>query len=113
MKVSTRVTAFHKITEHWDADDPGRFFVLGQAEVERAGEPGGEAFSVTVISPSHLSAMAAAEAADPILGRGKMIVSDYDEAAIVRALQRVVDSATEDSWNGVRAAVERFFDWLD
>jgi hypothetical protein len=42
-----------------------------------------------------------------------MIVSDYDEAVIVRALQRVVDSATEDSWNGVRAAVERFFDWLD
>jgi hypothetical protein len=106
-----RLRALTKISEHW-GDDPGQFLVQLHGEVSQEGSAGGEAFHVTVASPSQLSRdLVAADGIE--LGRGYLFMIDYDEKQISFRLQQLIDSSSATSWEGLVAFVAKYFDWIE
>jgi hypothetical protein len=62
------------------------------------------------MSPAHLAeALAPGEVE---LGRGILFVQDYDEALVIRTLQRIVDGAHANDWSSLQAVVREYFEWL-
>jgi len=106
-----KVSGLSKIHEHW-GDDPSEFLLQFHCEVSKHGEPGGEAFHVTVASPLQLSKeLSHGEGIQ--LGRGYIFMSDYDERAIVSRLQTLLDGSGATSWEELAAYVTKYFNWID
>ncbi|MCG8416903.1 MAG: immunity 8 family protein [Proteobacteria bacterium] len=106
-----KVERLTKIHEHWDSDDPTKFLVQAHAEITCAGEAGGEAVTVTVMSPAQLAADLDAGAVE--LGRGLVFMHDYDEASIIRTLQRIIDGAKATDWDALQDVLGQYFEWLE
>ena len=104
-----RVAGLTHIHDHWD-DDPRRFLVQLQCEVSREDELGGEAFSLTVASPAQLERQLGP--LDLKLGRGYVLMSDYDEGRLTAFLQGLLERSGAETWPDLQAFVERFFDWV-
>jgi hypothetical protein len=105
-----RLERLTKIRENFgDAD--GLFLVECHAEVTRRGDPGGEAFKVTVASPLQLAREISDGAVE--FGRGYLFMLDYDEGAIVSSLQKMLDGSHESKWSELKSFVDRYFDWID
>ena len=106
-----RVAGLTKIREHW-GEESGQFLVQLHCEVTRAGDPGGEAFQVTVASPGQLLLeLQHGEGAE--MGRGYLFMIDYNEKEITARLQRLLDRSGATSWQDLVSSVTRFFDWID
>ena len=88
-------------------DHPEHFTALLHDEVVASGTPGGEAFVVNVVSPSVL-----ARVDEPELGRGMVVATDYDLAAIQARLNRLVQYAPVTDWDSLVGYVDRYFDWV-
>ena len=86
------------------ADD---FFVYAHCEVSRTGDAGGEAFSVTVMSPRRLLN---SDSDEVLLGRGLIVMKEYDERLIQNAIMPLLRDL--DSWEEVTQAIDRYFDWI-
>lgn len=115
MKQPTRVRKFevvaiNRIHESWgDAGDV--YLMQCHAEVISPDAPGGEAFRVTIASPSAFVAELANH--DEIVsGRGYIFMRDYDEPKVLAWLQRMVDNSNASNWDELTTYVERYFDWL-
>ena len=105
------LVALNRINESWDETGES-FLVEAHAEVGCEGQPGGEAFRVTVASPTMLvSEMSGRNEVES--GRGYLFVSDYDEQTIMAWLQRLLDRCDASSWESLQVAVERHFDWIE
>jgi hypothetical protein len=100
------------VSERW-GDDVDDFFHQAHCEVKCDGSPGGEAFIVNIVSPIALQKeFSENEAFTYEIGRGFLIVNDYDKNSISKALQRLIDAGSADSWDGLCTYLERYFDWV-
>lgn len=104
-----RIGELLRIHDHW-GDDPRYFSVQLQCDVSRDGEFGGEAFSVTVVSPAELEQWIGDEGLE--LGRGYILMCDYDERRVTAFLQGLLDRSSAETWDELEAWVTRFFDWV-
>jgi hypothetical protein len=91
--------------DYGDTEDD--FSVYVQCELSEQGSEGGEAFSLTVVSPKRL---AQSLKEDATLGRGLIIASDYDETRLRKAIEPLLAKAK--TWKDVQTNVERYFDWV-
>ena len=106
-----QVVALNRIHEHW-SDTAAEFVVQAHAEVQRVGEPGGEAFRVTIASPSALVSELASR--DHIIsGRGYVFLNDFDEPKVLHWLQRLVDGSGASTWDELQRFVGQYFDWIE
>ena len=106
-----RVSGLSKIHEHW-GDDPNEFLLQFHCEVVKSGEPGGDAFHVTVASPLQLSQELRHD--DGIeFGRGYIFTLDYDERAIISRLQTLLDGSGASSWDELVSYVSKYFDRIE
>ncbi len=106
-----KVVALNRIHEDW-GDTGESFLVEAHVEVQCEGQPGGEAFRVTVASPQMLVAeMKGRSALEP--GRGYLFANDFDEQAVISWLQRLVSRCDSGTWDSLRSTVERYFDWIE
>lgn len=104
------VVGISRIHEQW-SDSGEEFLVEAHAEITEMGQQGGEAFRVTIASPSML--MSGLAGRDEIeLGRGYMFMNDFNEAKVVAWLQRFVERSGARSWQEVEAYIDRYFDWI-
>jgi len=87
-----------------DADD---FSIFVHCELSRSGDAGGEAFSLTVVSPKRLSVSLQHEA---LLGRGLIIAKEYDEGLLRGAIEPLL--VNSETWDEVTDEIEKFFDWI-
>lgn len=106
-----KVSGLSKIHEHW-GEDPSEFVLQFHCEVIRQGEPGGEAFQVTVASPVQL-AKELEHGGGVQLGRGYIFTLDYDERTVVSRLQTLLDGSGATSWEELVAYVAKYFNWID
>jgi hypothetical protein len=106
-----KITALTKIREDW-GDEPGQFLVQLHCELSEEGDLGGEAFQVTVTSPSHLSRdLSKADGVE--LGRGYLFMLDYDEKQISSRLQDLVNASAATTWHALESFITKYFDWID
>lgn len=105
------VVGINPIHEHW-GDSGECFLVEAHVEVRQMGQTGGEAFRVTIASPS----MLVSELADRheiFLGRGWIFVRDFNEPQMRLWLQRFLERSGASSWQEIEAYVDRYFDWIE
>lgn len=106
-----QVVGINHMSEHW-SDTGEEFLVQAHAEVQQLGQPGGEAFRVTVASPSMLvSELAGRDGIVP--GRGYIFLNDFDEPKVLSWLQGLVERSGAASWPELQAYIERYFDWIE
>ncbi|MCH9686728.1 MAG: immunity 8 family protein [Deltaproteobacteria bacterium] len=103
------VTGLTMINEEW-GDEPDDFCIQLHCEL-KDGNPGGEAFVVTVMSPRVL-ARGLTEPNTVDWGRGCLFMRDYDASAVQEELQRFVDQGRAKDWTELSEYVGRFFDWI-
>jgi len=88
-------------------DDPSDCEILIELSVGPDDETGGaEIFSFTVVTPTAL-----AREQLPRWGRGKLIVSHFDWAAVRHAAERLLAHAGGESWRDVATSLSREFAW--
>ena len=68
--------------------------------------PGEESFDVLVCSPAWLAAQG-----EPVIGRHKLVVNDFDFRAIEAFLRRHVESCFGETWSEVGTKVGRIGHW--
>jgi hypothetical protein len=105
------VSAINKIHESW-GEDTDDFFVQAHFEVEQEGGSGGEAILVCIASPKALASQLA-KMLEPEIGRGYLLMEDYDEQSALMRLQALVDSSGAETWEQLQRFLERYFDWID
>lgn len=106
-----QVVAINRIHEHW-SETAEEFVVQVHAEVQQIGHPGGEAFRVTIASPSALVSELA-DRDDIVSGRGYLFLNDFDESKVINWLQRLVERSGASTWDELQWFVERYFDWIE
>ena len=109
--VAFQVVAINRIHEHW-SDTAEEFVVQAHAEVQRVGDPGGEAFQLTIASPSALGSELAGRD-DIISGRGYVFLNDFDEPKVLRWLQRLLERSGASTWDELQRFVGQYFDWIE
>ena len=111
MAPAFRVVDLNRINQHW-SENGDEFLVQAHAEIEQVGQPGGEAFQVTVASPSMLvSELAGRDEIES--GRGYIFLNDFDERKVLAWLQKLIERSGASSWQELQAYVERYFDWIE
>ena len=111
MTTKFTICGLTKIREHF-GDDPSEFYVQLHCEVASSETPGGEAFAAAAVSPAQLQADLESESAGIELGRGHIILLDYNEIVIRDRLQRLIDRSGVSTWAELHDYIERFFDWI-
>lgn len=112
MGTQFRVYSMSLIREYW-GEDPNDFMVQFHCEIEEVGEPGGEAFAVTVMSPRQLEKELLGTRENELeLGRGMLFCTDFNKKAVMARLQKLVDSIRATSWEDLHAGIDRYFDWI-
>jgi hypothetical protein len=106
-----RVADLTKTHEHW-GENATEFLVQLHCEVTKAGDPGGEAFQVTVASPQQL-ARELGGGGEVEFGRGYMFMLDYDEREVLSRLKGLLDRSQSATWEQLSSFVTRYFDWVD
>lgn len=106
-----KVVAINRIHEHW-SDTAEDFMVQAHAEIQRIGDSGGEAFRVTIASPSML-VLELAGRDEIIPGRGYVFLNEFDEQKILDWLQRFVEHSGASTWDELQGFIERYFDWIE
>lgn len=108
-----KIVKLNTISEKW-GEDESDFYVKVHAEVVEDGAPGGEAFSVDIISPKALeSDLPPGEQFASELGRGYLIVNDYNKPKIIESLQRMIAGSGANNWEELSTYVEKYFDWIE
>lgn len=93
-------------------DDPAQFCVQLHCEVTSSSTKGGEAFSVTAISPARLQADLESSPDGVEIGRGHVLMLDYNETILRSRLQTLLEAARASSWTDLQQYISRFFDWV-
>lgn len=93
-------------------DDVDDFCVQLHCEVTSPSTRGGEAFDVTVISPARMQADLEASSNDVEFGRGYVIMRDFDQSALRRELQKLIDGSGASTWAELHNYITRYFDWV-
>lgn len=88
-------------------EDPYDCEVLFQALVGPAGEDGGEIFVFSVMTPVRLSRIP-----DPMWGRGRLIVLQFDWSAVVKAVAELLVECAAPTWAASIAQLDRSLMWL-
>lgn len=84
------------------------FAFLLQIMVGRVGADGEDSFNVVVVTPKHLSRMAAP---GPISGRHMLIVTRFDAVAISNWVTTAVGSCSGNTWSEVAEKLARIGHW--
>jgi|SRR5579884_535375 len=71
-------------------------------------KPGEDVFHLTVASPE---ALRSASAHEPKWGRGYLIVSEFNYAAVVKAIKKYCDACTGETWEEVAQKLNRAMKW--
>ena len=88
---------------------PGSFGVHVRLLVGPGGSPGEESFDLTVCSPSWLSARC--EKDGFVVGRHYFVVTDFNWTHIEKAITKLVERCSGDSWREVAQKVGRIGSW--
>jgi hypothetical protein len=86
-------------------NDPQYFRIHFEVIVSRDGEPGGDIYSLTILSPKwfcdNYKSM-------PRFLRHILVVDEYDEIEIKKAINELVDNATGENWDEISEKLSRF-----
>lgn len=87
-------------------DDPAECAVRFRAVVGPRGGPEAEAYSFTVVTPARL-----ARSADPVWGRGHLIIPVFDWALVIQAVALLLARCVRPTWDEVAAELNRELRW--
>jgi hypothetical protein len=93
----------------WAPPDPDDFAVPLVLEVGPLGLRGRERFELLVVTPRWLLGRHGAKGA--VLGRGKLVVFEWDLERLREFLARKVESCTGHTWPEVARKVSRIAEW--
>ncbi|MEM9599028.1 MAG: Imm8 family immunity protein [Acidobacteriota bacterium] len=106
------VWGVNRIGEVWGTD-LNEFSIHLQVEIaDRQGGEGGEAVTVYVVSPAHLAKCLDSSGEPVESGHGCLYMVDYDEAAIVAYLQKLISGLRASSWSELDQLLGRYFPWV-
>lgn len=100
----------HLVQEEW-GDGNEEFALFANVRVQEHDQPAREVFEVQIVSPSYLTWMLTDGQEEILLGRGLILLAEYDEALIEDTLRGLIECEGIDSWDALRAQVEKYFDW--
>ncbi len=104
-----KVSQLSVIREVW-GDDVDDFWIEVHCEVQSQTEPGGEAFSLSIVSPKSLLTELNGEDFRAEYGRGFIITNHFDQNKIIGKLQKLVDGSEASSWKELIDYMSKYFD---
>ncbi|WP_425647295.1 immunity 8 family protein [Agrobacterium leguminum] len=96
-----------ELANYWP-EDPFDFCIGMDATIGVEGGTGGDIFSFEVCSPRWFQAN---RAQSPTFARHVLFVNQYDEYAIKRAVEEIVDRASGENWDEIASILARYMFW--
>lgn len=102
------IVAINIVSETWgeDIDD---FYIQVQADIGPKGDKGSETFTFYAVSPKRLQGLL--EDKQVRVGRGLLIMNDFDLRVVEATIERLLDNCKRENWDAVAAAICRYAHW--
>ena len=102
------IVAINATSESWgnDLDD---FYIQIQADIGPKGGKGSETFTFYAVSPKRLQHLL--DGKQIRIGRGLLIMNDYDIKLIEATIERLVDTCRKETWDEVAMNISKYAYW--
>lgn len=103
-----KIKAINKTIESWgeNFDD---FYIQIQADIGPEGDKGSETFTFYAASPKRLQNLIDDKQIE--MGRGLLIMNDFDIRLIESAIERIVSTCMRETWEEVAMLISRYAYW--
>ncbi len=106
MKAELKGLISPDLTIRSSPEDPKNCSVLIEANIGPKGSEGSEIFNFVVVTPQWLEANSEVR-----WGKGYLLLPEFTWQAVERMLERLITSASGESWQEIAIKLSRYMDW--